>query len=117
MKLIGRESNRLEHRFTGLLTIDELDERLTVYHDDDGWRRSTLPRLNEYADRIGRRAMAQEIGMNERRLRDMLKGRARPHPRRRTQLEELSRRGRPTRSVSQNRPGGQLRRARSSISP
>ncbi len=43
IKLIGKESNRLEDRFTGLLTIDELDERLTVYHDEDGWRRFTLP--------------------------------------------------------------------------
>jgi hypothetical protein len=30
IKLTGKESNRLEDWFTGLLTVDELDERLTV---------------------------------------------------------------------------------------
>jgi hypothetical protein len=32
IKLIGEESNRLEDRIMGLITADELDERLTVYH-------------------------------------------------------------------------------------
>jgi hypothetical protein len=90
IKLIGKESNRLEDRFTGLLTIDELDERLTVYHDDDGWRRFTRPKLNEIADRIGQRAMAREIRISERRLRDILKGMAMPHPRHRAAMEWLA---------------------------
>ena len=86
IKPIGKESNRLEDWFTGLLTIDELDERLTVYHDNDGWRRITLPKLKT----IGVRAVAQATGMSERRVRDILKGRAMPHPRHRVALEWLA---------------------------
>jgi hypothetical protein len=86
IKLIGKESNRLEERSAGLLTIDELDERLVVYHDDDGWRRFTLPKLQA----MGSKKVAEAIGISERRARDILKGRAMPHPRRRAQLEELS---------------------------
>ena len=88
IKLIGKESNRLEDRFTGLLTIDELDERLTVYHDNDGWRRFTLPKLQA----MGSRKVAEAVGISERRARDILKGRAMPHARRRLQLEEFIRR-------------------------
>jgi len=54
-KLIGKESNRLEGRFTGLLTVDELDERLVTYLDDDGWRRITLPKLQAIECPEGRR--------------------------------------------------------------
>jgi len=75
IKLIGKESNRLEDRFTGLLTIDELDERLTAYHDDDGWRRITLPRLRE----LDVRRVAKAAGISERRTRDILSGRVLPH--------------------------------------
>jgi hypothetical protein len=85
IKLIGKESNRLEDRFTSLLTVDELDERLTVYHDDDGWRRITLPRLQA----MGSRKVAEAVGISERRARDNLKGRATPHHQRRMQLEDL----------------------------
>jgi len=86
IKLIGKESNRLEDRFTGLLTIDELDERLTVYHDEDGWRRFTLPKLKA----IGSRKVAEAVGMSERRARDVLKGRAMPHPKHRAEMERLA---------------------------
>jgi hypothetical protein len=86
IKLIGKESNRLEDRFTGLLTIDELDERLTVYHDDDGWRRFTLPKLKA----MGSKKVAEAIGISERRARDILKGRAMPHPGHRAALEKLT---------------------------
>ena len=51
IKLIGKESNRLEDGFTGLLTVDELDERLTVYHDNDGWMRIALPKLGQWDPR------------------------------------------------------------------
>jgi hypothetical protein len=50
-----------------------LDERLTVYHDDDGWRRFTLPKLQA----MGSRKVAEAIGVSERRARDILKGTAR----------------------------------------
>ncbi len=83
IKLIGKESNRIEDRFTGLLTIDELDERLTVYHDNDGWRRFTLPKLQA----MGSREVAETVGISERRARDVLKGRAMPHPRLRAAME------------------------------
>ncbi len=71
--------------FTGLLTIDELDERLTVYHDNDGWRRLTLSKLRA----MGARKVAAAVGISERRARDILKGRAMPHPRNRTAMERL----------------------------
>jgi hypothetical protein len=87
IKLIGKESNRLEDRFTGPLTIDELDERLTVYHDDDGWRWITLPKLRE----LGARRVAKGVGISDRRARDILKGRAMPHPRHRAVMETLAR--------------------------
>jgi hypothetical protein len=83
IKLIGKESNRIEDRFTGLLTIDELDERLTVYHDNDGWRRFTLPKLQT----MGSREVAETVGISERQARDVLKGRAMPHPRHRAAME------------------------------
>jgi hypothetical protein len=86
IKLIGKESNRLEERFTGLLTIDELDERLVVYHDDDGWRRITLPKLQA----MGARKVAEAVGISERRARDILKGRAIPHPAHRKAMEALA---------------------------
>jgi hypothetical protein len=75
IKLIGKESNRLEDRFTGLLTVDELDERLAVCHDDDGWRRLTLPKLQT----MGSRKVPEAVVMSERQARDVLKGRAMPH--------------------------------------
>jgi hypothetical protein len=75
-------------QFHDHLTIDELDERLTVYHDDDGWRRFTLPKLQA----MGSRRVAEAVGISERRARDVLKGRAMPHPKHRLQLEGFSRR-------------------------
>jgi hypothetical protein len=86
IKLIGKESNRLEDRSTGLLTIGELDEWLTVYHDDDGWRRITLPRLRE----LGARRVAEAAGISKRRATDILKGLAMPHPGHRVTLEALA---------------------------
>jgi hypothetical protein len=86
IKLIGKESNRLEDRFTGLLTVDELDERLTVYRDNDGWRRITLPRLQA----MGSTKVAAAVGISERRARDVLKGRAMPHARHRAAMEHLA---------------------------
>jgi hypothetical protein len=73
-------------QFHDHLTIDELDERLTVYHDDDGWRRITLPKLQQ----LGARKVAEAVGISERRARDILKGRAMPHPRRRAEMEHLA---------------------------
>ena len=73
-------------RATGLLTIDELDERLTVYHDDDRWRRITLPMLRE----LGARKVAEAVGISERRARDLLKGRAMPHVKHRMTMDYYS---------------------------
>jgi hypothetical protein len=68
------------------LTIDELGERLTVYHDDDGWRRFTLSRLRE----MGSRRVEETVGISERPDRDILKGRAMPHAGRRIALKEIA---------------------------
>jgi hypothetical protein len=72
-------------RSFGSVTIDELDKRLVVYHDDDGWRRFTLPQLQA----MGARKVAEAIGISERRARDILKGRAMPHPGHKSTLERL----------------------------
>lgn len=88
IKLIGKESNRPEDRLTGLLTVDELDERLTVYHDNDGWMRIALPKLRA----MGSKKVAEAVGISERRARDILKWRAMPHPGHRTALEDFSHR-------------------------
>jgi len=84
--LIGKESNRLEERRSGELTIDDLDLRLTIYEDHDEWRRLVLPRLR----RIGVADSASAVGMSERRMRDILMGKAMPHPRHRMILEALA---------------------------
>ena len=73
--LIGKEANRLEERSSGELTVNDLDERLTIYDDDDEWTRFTVPRLRE----LGAKKVAEAVGVSERRARDWLKGRAIPH--------------------------------------
>lgn len=83
IKLIGKESNRLEDWLTGVLTIDELDERLTVYHDNDGWRRIALPKLRA----MGTREVAEAVGISERRARDILQGRTMPRRTHRVAME------------------------------
>jgi hypothetical protein len=64
IKLIGKESDRFEDRFTGLLTIDELDERLTVYAEN-GRKRKTLPKLRG----MGARKVAEAVGISPNLLR------------------------------------------------
>ena len=56
--LIGKESNRLEERSRGELTVDDLDERITTYDDHDEWYRVVLPRLRE----LGVEAVAEAMG-------------------------------------------------------
>jgi hypothetical protein len=75
IKLIGKESNHLEERAAGELTIDDLDLRLTTYEDHDEWYRVILPRLRS----IGASEVAAVAGMSERRAREVLAGRAFPH--------------------------------------
>jgi hypothetical protein len=74
--LIGKEANRLEERASGELTIDALSHRLTIYHDQDQWKRIVLPRLKE----LGSRRVAESTEVSERRVRDWLTGRSLPHP-------------------------------------
>jgi hypothetical protein len=104
--LIGKESNRLEERRSGELTIDDLDLRLTIYEDHDEWRRIVLPKLR----RIGVAESAKAVGMSERRMRDILKGRAMPHRRHRVILKGLAapERASPRRPriMGGSRPGG-----------
>ena len=85
--LIGKESNRLEERSRGELTVDDLDERITTYEDHDEWYRVMLPKSRE----IGAPTISDATGISERRVRDWLKGRALPHPRHRSVLEALLR--------------------------
>jgi len=86
IRLIGKESNRLEQRRSGELTADDLDLRLTIYEDHDEWRRITLPELRQ----IGVAKLARATRMSERRMRDILSGRAMPHARHRAALEALA---------------------------
>jgi hypothetical protein len=85
MILIGKESNRLEERATGELSVDDLDERLTTYEDHDEWHRIVLPRLHE----LGSKAVAEAIRISVRRARDILRGRSLPHPKHRRALRLL----------------------------
>ena len=86
--LIGKESNRLEERSRGELTVDDLDERITTYEDHDERYRVTVPKLTEF----GAKAVAEATGVSERRVRDWLKGSALPHSKHRRALEDLVRR-------------------------
>jgi hypothetical protein len=85
--LIGKESNGLEERSRGEATVDDLYLRMTTYDDHDEWYRLVLPRLRP----IGAKRLAQLLGMSERRVRDVLKGRASPHAKHMLRLVELSR--------------------------
>ena len=80
--LIGKESNRLEERSRGELTVGDPDERIITYDDHDEWYRVVRPQLRD----IGVRRVAQAVGMSERRIRYVLAGRALPHPRHRERL-------------------------------
>lgn len=82
--LIGKESNRLEERSRGELTVDDLDERITTYDDDDEWYRLVVPQLRE----LGVKSVAEATGVSERRATDWLKGRVLPH---RSHLRALKR--------------------------
>lgn len=73
--LIGKESNQLEERSRGEQTVDDVEDRLTTYNDHDEWYRVVLPRLRG----IGVKRAAEAAGMSERRMRDVLAGRALPH--------------------------------------
>jgi len=83
--LIGKESNRLEERSRGELTVDDLDQRITVYDDHDEWYRVTVPKLQEF----GARAVADATGVSERRVRDWFRGEALPRTRVRLIASEL----------------------------
>jgi hypothetical protein len=88
--LIGKEANKLEQRTTGELDVNSLGERLTIYHDDDEWKRIVLPNLRE----IGAKVLAEVVGVSERRVRDWLSGRAMPHAKTRMALIDFARNAR-----------------------
>ncbi len=58
----------------------------TTYHNNDGWRRLTLPKLQT----MGSKKVAEAVEISERRARDILKGRAMPHPGHKAALSRLS---------------------------
>jgi hypothetical protein len=80
--LIGKESNRLEERSRGEVTVDDLDDRITTYEDHDEWYRVVLPRLRE----VGVTAIAAATGVSERRVRSWLREGTMPHQRHRAAL-------------------------------
>lgn len=92
--LIGKEANRLEERSSGELTVNDLDQHLTTYHDDDEWIRFVLPRLKD----LGAKFVAEVTGVSERRVRAWFTGESVPHVKMRGRLVALAEpieRGRP----------------------
>ena len=83
--LIGKESNRIDERSRGEMTVDDVDELLTTYEDHDEWHRITLPRLRT----VGVKHLVDQIGLSERRMRDILGGRTWPRQKHRQSLERL----------------------------
>jgi hypothetical protein len=83
--LIGKESNRLEERETGTLTREDAEQWLTTYEDHDEWYRIVLPALKLK----GIAVVACATGLSERRVRDILAGRALPHRSNRETLRAL----------------------------
>ncbi len=75
-----------QHRPTRCkMTREDADQWLTTYEDHDEWYRVVLPKLRE----MGIKAVAENVGMSERRVRDVLTGRALPHLGRRGALTQL----------------------------
>jgi hypothetical protein len=83
---VGKESNRLEEVEAGL--GHDPDEVWTEYRDPgrDPWRALVLPVLRQ----VPRAEAARAAGLSERRLRDLLAGRARPRPRHREALTGIA---------------------------
>jgi hypothetical protein len=73
---LGKEANKLEEVEAGL--EHDPDEVYTEYTDPrrDPWLALVLPVLRQ----LPIRELAAAVGMSGRRLRDLLSGRARPHP-------------------------------------
>jgi transposase len=82
--LIGKESNRIEERSRGELTVEDADELVTTYENHDEWYRIVLPRL-----RLLGVSLAVAAGMSERRARDVLAARVLPHSTRRALVMNL----------------------------
>src|SRR5665647_2011749 len=84
---IGKEANRLEDREAGLLTDQDLEEYQTVY---------TTPTPTSWADtldtlrRLDAQFLAQQAGVSQRRLRDILNGTATPHTGLRDRLQAIA---------------------------
>ncbi len=74
--LIGKEANRLEERSSGEVSVNKLDQRLTIYSDDDELKRFVLPNLRE----LSTKAVAKAAGVSERRAIDWLKESSKRHP-------------------------------------
>jgi hypothetical protein len=71
--LIGKESNKLAERETG--GADGRDSVVVYGPAGDEWTEWIMPALR----RVGLRRVAEALGISERRARDLVKGRARPH--------------------------------------
>ena len=86
IRLIGKESNRLEERQSGELAREEADQWLTTYEDHDEWYRMILPSLKK----LSVQQLEKVAGMSPRRLRDALVGRSLPHSARRQVLTAVA---------------------------
>ena len=73
--LIGKEANRIEELLSGQSSINDRDERVTIYHDDSQWTRTTLPLLKS----LGTKVAAAIADVSERRARDWLNQKSTPH--------------------------------------
>lgn len=82
--LIGKEANRLEERSLGELSVNDRDQRLTIYQDDDGWKRLVMPALRK----MGTKRVAELAGVSERRVRDWFSEAAVPHKKTRDTLHK-----------------------------
>jgi len=84
--LIGKESNRLEEREAGELSREDRYQWLSTYEDHDEWYRVAVPKLQA----MGYRSVSRATGLSERRVRDILAGRALPHERNQRVLRAIT---------------------------
>ena len=96
--LIGKESNRIEERSQGELTVEDVDEMVTTYEDHDEWYRIVLPRIRQ----LDVSKVAKAAGISARRAKDLLSSRSLPHTRHRLLLEEFGKEDTPRGSPSVN---------------
>ena len=89
IKHIGKEANHIEDREAGLIDAEEHAHHLVTYREPI---RSSWPETLAQLQRIPVKALAADAGISQRRLRDILTGRAVPRARTRSLLEAAAHR-------------------------